>query len=67
VMALARTLTPRLEAARQTSPLPRHADVARAEVVLRAARDEAARRWLARAPGAWGADAPPPPEARYDD
>jgi len=67
VMALARTLTPRLEAARQTSPLPRHADLARAERVLRAARDEAARRWLARAPGPWGADAPAAPEARFDD
>ena len=55
VMALARELTPKLEAARQTSPLPTHADVARAERVLRAARDEAARRWLARAPGPWGA------------
>jgi len=67
VMALARTLTPKLEAARQTSPLPRHADVTRAETVLRAVRDEAARRHLAKEPGAWGADAPAPPEARYDD
>ena len=67
VMALARELTPRLEAARQTSPLPRHGDIARAERVLRAARDEAARRWLSRAPGPWGADAPPAPEATFDD
>jgi RNA repair pathway DNA polymerase beta family len=67
VMALARELTPRLEAARQTSPLPAHADIRRAERILRAARDEAARRWLARAPGPWGADAPPPPEASFDD
>jgi RNA repair pathway DNA polymerase beta family len=67
VMALARELTPRLEAARQTSPLPRHADIAAAERVLRAIRDEAARRWLARAPGPWGADAPAAPEARFDD
>jgi hypothetical protein len=67
VMALARTLTPRLEAARQTSRLPPHADIARAERVLRAIRDEAARRWLARAPGPWGADAPSAPEARFDD
>jgi len=66
VMALAHELTPRLEAARQTSPLPRHADVARAERVLRAVRDEAARRWLDRAPGPWGEGAPTPPEARYD-
>lgn len=67
VMALARALTPRLEAARQTSPLPRHADIAGAERVLRALRDEAARRWLAGAAGPWGADAPAAPEARFDD
>ena len=67
VMALARELTPRLEAARQASPLPRHADVAGAERVLRAMRDDAARRWLDHAPGPWGADAPAAPEARFDD
>jgi len=67
VFALARELTPKLEAARQTSPLPRRADVARAEQVLRAVREEAARRWIARSPGPWGADAPPEPEARFDD
>jgi hypothetical protein len=67
VMALARELTPRLEAARQVSPLPRHPDVAHAERVLRAARAEAARRWVAQQPGPWGAGAPPPPDARYDD
>ncbi len=67
VMTLARELVPRLETARQTSRLPRHADIARAERVLRAIRDEAARRWLSRAPGPWGTDAPPAPEARFDD
>lgn len=67
VMALARELTPRLEAAREASPLPRHADVALTERVLRAARHEAARRALTAAPGPWGADAPPPPEVRFDD
>lgn len=67
VMALARELTPRLETARQTSPLPRHPDVALADRVLRAARDEAARRWVTRAPGPWGEAAAPPPEARYDE
>jgi hypothetical protein len=66
-MALARELTPRLEAARQASPLPRTADVAAAERVLRAAREETARRWIAREPGPWGAGAPEAPEARYDD
>jgi hypothetical protein len=34
---------------------------------LRAARDEAARRWIVREPGPWGAAAPDPPEARYDE
>ncbi|MBA3542764.1 MAG: UDP-phosphate N-acetylglucosaminyl 1-phosphate transferase, partial [Deltaproteobacteria bacterium] len=49
------------------SPLPRQADIARAEQVLRNARDEAARRYLGSAPGPWGADAAVPPAARYDD
>ena len=67
VMALARDLTPRLEAARQASRLPKHADVARADRVLRAAREEAARRFVERVPGPWGAEAAEPPEATYDD
>jgi hypothetical protein len=67
VMALARELTPKLETARQASPLPRYPDVAAADRVLRAARDEAARRWVLREPGPWGAAAPEPPEARYDE
>lgn len=66
VMALARELTPRLEAAREASPLPVHPDVAAAERVLRAAREEAAARWVSRAAGPWGADAAPPPEATFD-
>jgi hypothetical protein len=67
VMALARELTPRLEAARQASPLPERADLAVAERILRAARTEAARRAIANEPGPWGRDAPPAPEARYDE
>lgn len=67
VMALARELTPKLEAARVASPLPVRADIGAADRVLRAARDEAARRWIARASGPFGADAPTPPEARFDD
>lgn len=67
VMALARELTPKLEAARQTSPLPRYSDVAAAERALRSIRDEAARRWIQREPNVWGAAAPVPPEARYDE
>jgi hypothetical protein len=67
VMALARELTPKLEGARQTSPLPRHPDVARVERVLREVRNEAARRSVEQVPGPWGSDAPAPPEAHYDE
>jgi hypothetical protein len=67
VMALARELTPKLEGARQASPLPRHPDVAAADRALRAVRAEVARRAVSAIPGPFGADAPPPPEARYDD
>lgn len=67
VMALARELTPKLEIARQGSPLPRHPDVARADRVLRATRDAAARRWLGQESGPWGRDAAPAPDARFDD
>ncbi|MBA3461503.1 MAG: nucleotidyltransferase domain-containing protein [Deltaproteobacteria bacterium] len=66
VMSLARELTPRLETAREASPLPRHPDVGAAERVLRAAREEAARRWVTRESGPWGAEAPLPPEAKFD-
>jgi hypothetical protein len=67
VMALARELTPRLESARQVSPLPKHPDVARAERVLRAVRAEAARRSVVGEPGPWGEGAAAPPEAKFDD
>jgi hypothetical protein len=67
VMALARELTPRLESARQASPLPKHPDVAAADRVLRRAREEAARRWVNQTDDAWGRRAAPPPEARFDD
>jgi hypothetical protein len=67
VMELARELTPKLEAAREASPLPRRGDVAAADRVLREARAEAARRWAAQAPGPWGAQAPVLGEARFED
>jgi hypothetical protein len=66
VLTRAREMTPRLEAARAASRLPRRADVARAEAVLRAARAEAARRYLAGEPGPFGAGAAPPPVAQFD-
>jgi RNA repair pathway DNA polymerase beta family len=67
VMALARTLTPQLEAARTASPLPKVPDVVTAERVLRDVRYEAARRCVELAPGPWGEHMPPPPEAHYDE
>lgn len=67
VLAMARAMTPALEAARATSRLPRQADVARVEAALRAIRHEVARRALAEVPGPWGQDAPAPPIARFDE
>jgi hypothetical protein len=66
VIAMARALTPEREAARAASPLPRRADIGRADRVLQAARAEAARRAVTAAPGPWGRDAPPAPAARFD-
>ncbi len=66
VIAMARAMTPELEAARASSSLPPHADIARAERVLRAVRAEVARRHSIGAAGPWGVDAPGPPEARFD-
>ncbi len=65
VMALARTMTPRLEAARNDSPLPMYGDVAAVERGLRAIRHEAARRFINQTPDAWGQLAVPPIEASY--
>lgn len=67
VVAMARAMTPALEAARATSRLPVRADLARAEAALRSIRAEAARRWCTHDPGPWGAAAAPPPSARYED
>lgn len=49
-----------LEEARQHTVLPKRPDVQRADALLRAAREEAARRWFTAAPGPWGRDAPSP-------
>lgn len=67
VLALARSMTPALEAARAASRLPRQADLPRIEAALRTVREDATHRWLTAAPGPWGHDAPPPPVARFDD
>lgn len=67
VVAMARSMTPALEAARATSRLPRRADLARAEAALRSIRAQIARRWYEAGPGPWGADAPAPPTARFEE
>jgi hypothetical protein len=67
VMTMARSMTPALEAARETSPLPRWPDVTAAEAALREIRHIAAERWVKQAPGPWGANAAPAPVAAYTD
>lgn len=67
VMALAKELTPKLEAARETSPLPKRGNVAAADRVLRDVRAEAARRAIQLVPGPWGEHAIEPPDAHFDD
>jgi hypothetical protein len=54
-----------LERARDASALPARADVGRADALLREVGEEIARRWIERAPGPLGADAPPPPPVRW--
>jgi hypothetical protein len=61
VLAEARSMAPALEAARASSPLPPQPDFARADALLRRASQELARRFVLRAPGPFGADAPSPP------
>jgi len=57
-----------LEEARHRTKLPKRPDVRRADAMLRAAREAAARRWFTQAPGPWGRDAPePPPVAHAQD
>ncbi|HEY8143101.1 MAG TPA: nucleotidyltransferase domain-containing protein [Kofleriaceae bacterium] len=56
-----------LEAARQATGLPARADVERVDALLRRVRAEAARRWVERAPGPFGREAPPAPEARWEE
>ena len=67
VLAEAESLAPGLEAARDASCLPRRPDVARADALLRRIGAELARRWASGAPGALGADAPPPPEVVWNE
>jgi RNA repair pathway DNA polymerase beta family len=67
VLRAAEELTPELEAARRETKLPPRADLARADELLHRVRNELARRWTEKQPGSWGADAPRPPQARWDE
>ena len=58
VVARAQALKHDLDEAYRTTRLPERPDLARAQRLLLAVREEAAQRWLVRAPGAFGADAP---------
>ncbi len=61
VLRESEALVPELEAARNATRLPPRPDLARADALLRRISEEVARRWLALAPGPFGADAPAPP------
>lgn len=67
VVAMARGMTPALEAARAASRLPRQADLARIEPALQLIRHVVARAAVLAEPGPWGQDAAPPPPARFED
>jgi len=67
VLDQAEELAAELEDARQSTRLPERADVTRADRLLRRVREEAARRWIAREPGPFGAGAPPCEEARWQE
>ena len=66
VLEEAERLTPLLEAARHDSPLPELPNITRIDALLRRIREESARRWLAKEPGAWGASAPASPEITWE-
>lgn len=61
VLLRAEALMPELEDAHRQSVLPEQPDLARADSLLRRIHHETARRWVAQAPGPFGADAPPLP------
>ena len=67
VLAEAEALAPALEAARDASPLPARPDVRRVDALSRRIGEELARRWIERAPGPFGADAPAPPEIEWQE
>lgn len=67
VLAEAEAMAPQLEPARDASSLPKRPDVPRADALLKRIGEEQARRWIEKAPGPFGADAPPPPEVAWSE
>jgi hypothetical protein len=67
VLAEAEAMAPQLEAARDASALSKRPDVGRADALLKRIGDELARRWIEKAPGPFGKDAPPPPEVAWSE
>lgn len=67
VLAEADAMAPDLEAARRASTLPRRPDVGRIDGLLRRIGEELARRWISRAEGPFGRDAPPAPEVIWNE
>lgn len=67
VLAEAEALVPEIDHARTISRLPERADLPKIDALLREVAEEIAARHLSRAPGPWGADAPAPPVARWED
>ncbi len=65
VLARAEAMSADLEHARDDSPLPERADVARADALLHRIGHELARRWIDREPGPFGRDAPVPPKVEW--
>jgi hypothetical protein len=67
VLEEAEQLVPAIEDARRSSPLPERADVTRIDAMLREIATELARRYVNDVPGPFGADAPTPPSARWEE
>lgn len=61
VLRDAEAMAPELEAAHRESRLPEHPDYPRADQLLRRVGEEVARRWVLKAPGPLGRDAPEAP------
>ncbi|MEO8797646.1 MAG: nucleotidyltransferase domain-containing protein [Polyangiaceae bacterium] len=67
VLAQAEGMAPDLERARDVSKLPKRPDVARVDALCRRIGEEVARRWISKASGPFGKDAPPAPEVVWNE